>query len=311
MRELPATAPDRPNKPRRLVLIYNPTAGGRSRHRFEATLAALRDFGSDLELRETDGPGHAENLARSVTPEDGDVVVVAGGDGTINEAVNGLVRREAQAKPLPLGIIPLGTANVLAAEIGLATEPGAVARTLAEGSIRPVSVGRAGDRIFTMMAGAGFDAHVVANVDTGLKRRIGKGAYVWESARQFWRFGFPDYRVTLDGVERRVASVIVAKGHFYGGRFICAPEARLEDPRFQVCLFERRGAWNAARYALALCFGRLARLPDVRVVPAREVRIDGPQGDPVQGDGDIIGHLPIVTRVLPDALRLVMPPDRK
>lgn len=245
-----------------------------------------------------------------MAPEDGDVLVAAGGDGTVNEVVNGLVGRDDPAESPPLGIIPLGTANVLAAEIGLAAEPGAVARCLAEGSVRPVSVGQAGDRVFTMMVGCGFDARVVAAVSSALKRRIGKGAYVWESARQIWRFGFPDYRVTLDGVERHAASAIVAKGHYYGGRFVCAPEARLEDPVFQVCLFERRGAWNAVRYALALSLGRLAKLPDVQVVPAREVRIDGPQGDPLQGDGDVIGQLPIVIRLLPDALRLVMPPDR-
>lgn len=311
MREIPTTVPNRPDQPRRLVIIFNPTAGRRGRRRFEATLAALRNFGCDVELRETDGPGHAEKLARTATPEAGDVLVAAGGDGTINEVVNGLVGRDGPAGALPLGIIPLGTANVLAAEIGLGGEPGRVARTLAEGSIRPVSVGRAGDRVFTMMAGAGFDAHVVAGVSAALKRRIGKGAYVWESARQLWRFGFPDYRVTLDGVERHAASVIVAKGRYYGGRFVCAPEARLQDPGFQVCLFEGRGAWNAVRYALALGFGRLAKLPDVAVVPAREVRIDGPRGDPVQGDGDVLGHLPITIRVLPDVLRLAMPLDRK
>ena len=311
MRDSPATGLGRPDKPRRLVVIFNPTAGQRSRRRFEAVLARCRDFGCDVTLRETESAGHAESLARSAMPADGDLLVAAGGDGTINEAVNGLVGRGGPAGSPALGIIPLGTANVLAAEIGLDLEPDRIAQTLCRGTSRSVSVGQAGERVFTMMAGSGFDAHVVAEVDTALKRRIGKGAYLWESARQLWRFGFPDYRLTLDGVERQAASVIVAKGHYYGGRFVCAPEARLEDPGFQVCIFERRGAWNAVRYGLALGLGRLAALPDVQVVRAREVRIEGPEGDPVQGDGDIIGRLPIVIRVLPDALKLVMPPDRK
>jgi YegS/Rv2252/BmrU family lipid kinase len=292
-------------------VIFNPTAGRRRRKRFEATLAALRAAGCGLELRETSGPGDAENLARAASGADGDVVVAAGGDGTVNEVVNGLVGPDASGEPLPLGILPLGTANVLAAEIGLDLRPDSLARTIAQGPIRPICLGRAGTRCFTMMAGGGFDAHVVAGVNTALKRWIGKGAYVWESARQLRRFGFPDYRVILDGVERHAASVIVAKGRHYGGRFVCAPAARLEDPGFQVCLFERRGAWNALRYAAALVLGRLRRLPDVEVVAAREVRIDGPHGDPLQGDGDVIGHLPIVIRVLPDALRLVMPTGRR
>ena len=233
--------------------------------------------------------------------------MVAGGDGTINEAVNGLTG--AGTQPPPLAVLPLGTANALASEIGLDLSPERTARTIAMGRAVPVVVGRANDRVFSMMAGAGFDAHVVEAVNLDLKRLIGKGAYVWESARALWRFGFPGYRVTLDGTVHDAASVIVAKGHFYGGRFVCAPEARLTEPLFQVCLFRHPGAWNALRYATALGLGRLDRLPDYQVVPARDVLIEGPDGDPVQGDGDVIARLPVRIRLVPEALRLVMPTD--
>ncbi|MDH3475001.1 MAG: diacylglycerol kinase family lipid kinase, partial [Rhodospirillales bacterium] len=91
--------------------------------------------------------------------------------------------------------------------------------------------------------------------------------------------------------------------------FVCAPEARLAEPLFQVCLFTRAGAWHALRYAAALGLGRLGRLPDYEVLPAREVLIEGPEGDPVQGDGDVITRLPLQVRVLPEALKIVMPPE--
>jgi YegS/Rv2252/BmrU family lipid kinase len=294
--------------PRRLLIVYNPAAGQRRRRRFEAVLGALRARGCPLDLRETAGPGDAEALARAAVPGAADLVVAAGGDGTVNEVVNGLASGAAPGT-LPLAVLPLGTANVLAAEIGLDFAPRALARTIAEGRARPVALGQANDRLFSVVLGAGFDAHAVAGVDMRLKRWIGKGAYVWEATRQLFVFGFPEYRVALDGTRHRAASVIVAKGRYYAGRFVVAPEGRLEAPEFRVCLFTRPGAWHALRYAAALGLRRLDRLPNVRVLPAREVVIEGPEGDPVQGDGDILTRLPVTVRVLPEALKLVMPPD--
>ena len=290
-------------------MIFNPAAGRRRRRRFSATLAALRDLGCAIELRETTGPGAARVLAGEAAARAHDVVVAAGGDGTINETINGLIGSGTALAAPPLAIIPLGTANVLAAEIGLGTDPKEVARTITAGAARPVALGRANGRHFTAMAGVGFDAQVVAGVDLALKRRIGKAAYLWESLRQLARHEFPEHRVVLDGREHRAASVIVAKGRFYAGRFVVAPEARLDEALFQVCLFERPGAWNALRYAAALSDGRLARLPDTRLLPAREVVIEGAEGDPVQGDGDVIARLPVRIEVRPEALRLVMPPE--
>jgi YegS/Rv2252/BmrU family lipid kinase len=298
--------------PRRMTIVFNPTAGGRRRVRLERTLTLLRAAGCDVAVRATAARGDAETIARHFgsAPAAADLLVVAGGDGTINEAVNGLLSNGGASAPLAL--VPLGTANVLAAEIGLATSPAVVARTIARGETAPAYVGMANGRCFTAMAGVGFDAHVVANVDLRLKRRLGKGAYVLESIRQLFRFRFPRYRVTVDGQAFEAASVIVAKGHYYAGRYVCAPEARLDRPEFHVCLFERGGRWNAIRYALALARGRLPRLADFRIVPGRSVTIEGPPGDPVQGDGDVIARLPARIEIAPQPLRLIVPlePDR-
>ena len=290
-----------------MTVVFNPTAGARRRLRLEETLKLLRESGCQISVQSTAARGDAEAIARTLcdTPPAPDLLVVAGGDGTINEAVNGLLSNGSAAWPLAL--VPLGTANVLAAEIGLATSPAVVARTIAQGSSERAYVGLANGRCFTAMAGVGFDAHVVANVDLKLKRRIGKGAYVLESLRQLFRFRFPRYRVTVDGQVFEAASVIVAKGHYYAGRYVCAPDARLDQPQFHVCLFERGGRWNAVRYAVALALGRLPRLADFRIVRGRLVAIDGPAGDPVQGDGDIIARLPVHIEIAPQALRLIVP----
>jgi YegS/Rv2252/BmrU family lipid kinase len=292
-----------PVSERRLLIIFNPTAGARRRRRFEAVLAELRRLGCEVTVRPTGDRGDAEQLAASADPNRYDVVVVAGGDGTVNEVINGL----AGAR-LPLAIVPLGTANVLAAEIGMATDARTVARTIALGRPRPISVGVANGRRFLLMAGTGFDAHVVQHVDLALKRRIGKAAYALQILRQLRRFAFPEYTVTIDGASWKAASVLVANAHFYGGRFVCAPAADLRTPSLEVCMFERRGRLSVIGYALAMLAGRLQKLRSYRIVSASKVHIDGGSEEPVQGDGDIIGHLDVTIEVVPEALHLVYPP---
>ena len=288
---------------RRLLIIYNPASGWRRRRRFEAVLARLRQRGCRAQVRETTGRGDAERWAAAADPGRFDALVVAGGDGTVNEAISGL-----EGSRLPLAVLPLGTANVLAAELGLGADPDAIARTIAEGEARPVTLGLANGRRFVLMAGAGFDAQVVATVDLRIKRWLGKLAYGLAILRQLGTYRFPSYRVTLDGVPHEAASVLVANAHFYGGHFIAAPAADLQSPDFQVGLFGRSGRAAAIGYALALALGFLPRLRSYRILRARRVEIEGPAGEPVQADGDVIARLPARIEALPAALQLIFPP---
>jgi YegS/Rv2252/BmrU family lipid kinase len=288
---------------RRLLIIYNPKAGGARRRRFETVVAELRRLGCALTIRHTTGCGDAEQLAADADPNRYDALVVAGGDGTINEAVNGLNHAR-----LPLAIVPLGTANVLAAEIGQDNDPASIARTIALGRPRPISVGMANGRRFVLMAGTGFDAHVVRAVDLRLKRLIGKGAYVVSILRQMFAFRYPLYDVTIDGRTCKAASVLVANAHFYGGRFVCAPAADLRMPSLEVCMFEHRGRLSVIKYALAMSAGWLPRLASFRIVTADKVQVRGGNDEPIQGDGDIIGHLDATIEVVPEAILLIYPP---
>jgi diacylglycerol kinase family enzyme len=113
--------------------------------------------------------------------------------------------------------------------------------------------------------------------------------------------------VTIDGATHEAASVIVARGHFYGGRFVVAPEARLDSDELHVCLFRRGGRLRTIGYALALARGRLHRLADVKIIRGRKIVIEGPPGDPVQGDGDLIGRLPVTIELSTIAIGLRRP----
>lgn len=302
------------DKGRSALVIFNPTAGRRRRRRLQRALDRLAACGVTVTVRETTAAGDAQAFA--ATAEGYDLVAVAGGDGTINEAANGLAARAAQGGPgdaVPaLAIIPLGTANVLAAELGYPDmTPETAAAALAHGVARPACAGIANGRLFCQMAGVGFDAHVVAGVDVAFKRRVGKLAYVVETLRQIRRYRPRRYAVDIDGVRHIAASAVIANGHFYAGRYSCAPDASIDAPRLDVCLFGRTGRWHVIRYAVGLVTGRLHRFADVEIVAAQHVRIaaldanGGPE--PVQGDGDIVTHLPVDISIAPARLGVVRP----
>jgi diacylglycerol kinase (ATP) len=287
---------------RSVLVVFNPVAGWRRRQRFARFVDALQATDCRVTVRETTARGDAERFAREASPTDFDVIAVAGGDGTVNEVVNGLAH-----STLTLAIVPLGTANVMANELGLPATMEGCAKVIAEGRHQRVRVGALNGRRFVMMAGVGFDAHVVNGVTPALKRRFGKLAYVWRSLVGIARYRLADYEIVVDGKNHRAASAIVAKGHFYGGTFSIAPDARLADPWFYVCLFKNGGGWNALRYSAGLVLGNLASYPDVEIIKAHEIHIAGGAAEPVQVDGDIIGGLPVVAKIAAEALSVLVP----
>jgi len=285
---------------RRLLVIYNPTAGKRRRRLFSRVLGHLKTLGCEIVLYETKGPGDAETFVHGVDAGMYDAIVAAGGDGTIREVVNGLAGRS-----IPLGIVPLGTANVLANEIGLAFNASALSEAIALGAPASVYTGEANGHLFLMMAGIGFDARVVENTPIGLKRVAGKAAYVLSSLAALVRHRPSSYVVEIDGVDFTAAAVVIAKGHYYGGRFVIANAAQLSAPVLQVALFTKGRRRDLIRYAMALAAGQLHTLSNVRVVPAREVRINGSADERFQLDGDLAGRLPIFATVASEPLLLL------
>ncbi|MBX7199635.1 MAG: diacylglycerol kinase family lipid kinase [Rhodospirillaceae bacterium] len=286
--------------PRRILVIFNPAAGHAKRARLDVIVDGARARGAQITVVETKAPGHGTELAR--TAGDFDVIAAAGGDGTVNEIINGLA-----GKSVALAVIPLGTANVLADEIGLGRADAAIAKALASGPLRPIRLGRANGRRFVQMAGAGFDANVVAAVSLALKKKLGPLAYVWAAAVVGFTGKLPISDVTIDGVKYKSASAVACNGRRYGGPFVAAPHASLADNSFQVVLMKGRTPFSFFRYGLGLMLGLVGKWWDVEIVTGREVVIEGVAGQPVQADGDIVTALPVRLEVEPAALMMVFP----
>jgi YegS/Rv2252/BmrU family lipid kinase len=287
-----------------MVIIFNPVAGRRRAALLWRVLDVLVANGIRLDLAETHRAGHAEALAREAAQTGAPMVVAAGGDGTIAEVANGLI-----GSGVRLGVIPLGTANVLAHELALPFAPRAVAAALAFGRTRTlwpgVARGAEGTRLFVQMLGVGFDAQVVHRLSLPLKRVLGRGAYVVQSLCETARYRFPPVHLRIDGVETEAASVVISKGRLYGGKFLLAPESRPAEPGFSVVLFSRGGPAAAMMYGAALPIGLLGRAPGVRHVRAGRVEVVGNTPIPVQTDGDAAGFTPLSVADAPGPIEVV------
>ncbi len=253
----------------------------------KAAIEALRVAGFRVNVVETRARGDARRLAAGVDPAAVDALVVAGGDGTVNEVLIGLAQFD---DPPPLAILPLGTANVLAAELAMPAQPQAFARALAQAVSCRAYFGVVNGHRFSLMASIGLDADVVAAVDTGLKRRLGKTAYVAAAMQVIERSPGRRVRVQANGEHYDVAAAIACKSRFYAGRHVVASEARVTRPGLHLCLIDHCAGWGVMRLAAYLGTGRFDRAPGVTLLPASEIVFEGEPGRPIQADGDIVAH---------------------
>ncbi|WP_417790124.1 diacylglycerol/lipid kinase family protein [Terasakiella pusilla] len=277
---------------RRIKIIHNPVAGGSKRRRLAIALKALKQHAKKVKVSPTKYAGHgvirADKALNRTHKKPYDIVCAAGGDGTIAEVANGM-----RGSDSPLLVLPLGTANVFAREIGLGTSMrriAAMVETLKEKTVYP---GLIADRRFIMMVGAGIDSLAVAALDTKLKRKIGAVAYVIAAFKAVKRMKDLDLIIDVDGDQYKASQVVVTLGKKYGGPFTISPHASLHDPEFHVVLMKRKGFWAALKYGIALATGRLPYLKDVTITHGTKVTIDSPNSIPVQADGDYAGLLPV------------------
>lgn len=295
---------------RKATLISNPKTGryGSRKLRPVSELAAqLESLGLQVDLRLTSGPGDAAEIAGRVARNGSSDVIVAGGDGTINEAIQGMAGTNAR-----LGIIPRGTANVLARELGLPLDDDQALNVAAHGKTRKIYLGLAIDettkesRHFVLMAGIGLDASVVRRVQPSLKKRIGKGAFWLSGLSHLATWNPKPFTLEIDGQKYTATFAAIGKAARYGGDLAITPGARLDQREFEICIIE---TMSRLRYLRLLSYAMRNGMPrdaaEVRFVNATVVKAYGDAQ--VQVDGELLGHLPMRFEIAPHSLDVIVP----
>ena len=259
----------------------------------------------------TTGPRTAAVIAREQIERGADLILAAGGDGTVNEVAEGMVH-----SAVPLGVLPAGTANVLAMEMKLGDKLLDAAARLGECRPRRISLGHMtcdGGRVsrhFLLMAGVGLDAHIVYRVSAGLKARTGKFAY-WVAGWSLVGRRLPEFTVEADGQRYGCSFALVSKVRNYGGDFEIAASVNLLQDEFELVLFEGRSSLRYVKYFTGLALKRLHHMKGVTDRRARHVTLSGTDDRRVflQVDGELAGRLPAEIRIVPQALTLLVPPQ--
>jgi YegS/Rv2252/BmrU family lipid kinase len=304
------------------LLIHNPNAGGGGaarRSKLDEARRILESRGIQADLTETTGPGEATDIARRAGGDGRQLVIACGGDGTINEVVNGLAASN-NGHRVPLALLPAGTANVLAKELELSWDIPVAADQLARGEVRDIALGLATPmlephkaRYFLSVAGAGPDGHITYAVDLELKARMGILAYWLQGAREVFNYKFQHFRVTSEAQTFDVSLVIVGRTKHYGGPFKITTQADLFEDQFELLGLTTQSGLKYLSYLPTLWFGDLRKEEGVFFWKSNRLVCEPLDGDPTyaQVDGEPLSRLPVEFRIVPQALRLLVPGPEK
>jgi YegS/Rv2252/BmrU family lipid kinase len=290
----------------RMLVISNPQAsGGGYRRDLPRIMAALSALGFEIDERHTGAPGDAAEFARHAVAESYELVCAVGGDGTVNETVNGLAGSD-----VPLAIVPTGTVNVLAMELGIPLDPPDAVRVIEKGSLSWIDLGLAGERYFALMAGIGMDARVVASVNPLLKKTLKEAAFAVQGAVSYFTHEEPLLRVECE--EQTVEGYFAVFGNAsnYGGAFGITPFADMRDGLLDVCVLKDKSFLGTAWYWLAALINSHINHPKVAYFRTEAAQVSAVEPDKevlVQTDGEVAGKLPLECRVVPRALRVIVP----
>ena len=291
---------------RRVTIIVNPASHNALKEKQRDEINEwLETNGWSVEWAETEAPGQATEIAARAASSGVPLVLVCGGDGALNEVVNGLAESETA-----VGVVPTGTVNLWARELGIKRKrPVAAVEQAVMGERRCVDLGRAGDRYFLSMASFGIDAAVTAGVSHRLKGIVGASAYAIASFREALRYRANAYTLELDGDRRtmRVVLVIASNTTEYAGITQITPEAIVNDGLLDVRIFEGHGRRHLALHALQVLLGLHKRAKRVHFRRVRRMSIEGEPHLPVQLDGDHVSGTRTEVTCVPGALWVAVP----
>src|SRR6266436_2497365 len=303
---------------RNALLIHNPNAGnggGRRRRMLDAARHVFAAGGIQSDLAETTGPGHATEIAQRAATEGRGLVIACGGDGTLNEVVNGLAAQQ-NGHRVPLALLPGGTANILAKELALPWDIPSAAEKLVRGTVKEIALGLATPleqpekkKYFLSVGGAGPDGMIVYGIDLDLKARLGILAYWWQGARQLFSYNFPRFRVATNEGVIEASLVIVGRTKNYGGPFKITTGADLFEDHFELMALTTQSGFRYLSYLPSLWLGDLRDTEGVHFWKTDKLVCEPLDKNPVyaQVDGEPLARLPVEFRIIPRALKLLVP----
>jgi len=291
-----------------VFVVLNPVAGKSDASAIRRALEhrSVRDAWA-YEVYETTGEERIADVVREAVDRGFDMFVAAGGDGTVSGVAGGLVRRG-----IPIGIIPVGTGNALARELGIPVSiESALALLTERHDTAHIDAIRVGDRFFVLNISVGISALTMRDTERQDKRRFGVVAYIWTGIGKL--FGVQPHRFTVevDGqtVQVHASEIAVANSGAMGDpSFRWGPYVRLDDGRLDVCIVRARTAIDYLRVTRAVLLGQQRRSPNIHCLSAgRNISIGSDQPLPVQADGELIGHTPVQMELVPGAVRVIVP----
>ena len=295
----------------RTCVIFNPAARGEKARRFRKSLDAI---GAESTLKQTAAAGDARRLAAEAVQDGFEVVVAAGGDGTLNEVLNGIGDVPGGFKRVCLGVLPLGTVNVFARELVLPTRLDLAWEIIRRGretridlpSVEFSENGKVQRRYFAQLAGAGLDARAIELVKWQVKKAIGPLAYVLAGAHALMGRPTP-IQATSSTQSLSGELILIGNGKLYGGQFKLFPQADLRDGLLEICVFPRVNWWVLVRCSPGLLLNGTLPKATTRLFQTETLTLTSSSATPLQIDGELIGHLPATFRVERGKLRVIAP----
>jgi YegS/Rv2252/BmrU family lipid kinase len=290
--------------PHKSFLLINPLSGSYSRALLDEILSSLQGVGLSPVCLTVTGPEDARRVCAEIeAASENPLVIVAGGDGTVNAVVNALTPARAI-----LAVLPLGTANVLAHELGIGSVADGIAR-IARGSTRPLSVGLVEwghglSQRFLLMAGIGLDGDIVRGVRTWEKRLFKQGAYLLSALRCLLTWQRGRFSLLADGCSVACHSVVICNGARYGGSLVLMPEADISEALLDLFCITAESRWSYLRIISSILAGRPCRAGDVTRMRAGQVGVGG--GRSIQLDGDYLGQAPVRVSTIPGFARIIV-----
>lgn len=284
----------------KVKVIMNPIAGrGRALKAKPEILKALLEYDTEFHLEETKGPHHATELARQAVEAGFDLIIVAGGDGTLNQIVNGL-----EGKKVPIGVLPLGTGNDFAAALKIPRDPGTALRQIMGGEIQKIDLCRVNQRYFVSSVGVGFDGEVAFHVNQGFQKLRGKAAYLCSVFKTLFSYQSRRIKLNVDGLVMEFNSLLVAvtNSPTYGGGFKINPEALVNDGHLDVCAVQHMQIPEILCCLPMLMPGWHRNLKKVRMLKGRQITLESDHPFHYQLDGEVFTDKTLRFTIFPQAL---------